>query len=176
MHTVLKIYFWNCDAIRNFWRSSVLNVGHKWCKSNPSPPADWCPSSPQAMAALEKHDVTWYGIFPWSVGVSCRRFVPSQPLGHPQPTHCGGQSKNREGLDAAQALLRNSWSTAVLSTLGWSRIYSTALYGLPWRKWTPSQPSRLQQFIPDSLQAFWFFFFKVISCHSLWFFYYSASF
>lgn len=39
---------------------------------------------------------------PWSDWVSSPGCVPSQPLGHLQPSHCGWRVRNREGLDTAQ--------------------------------------------------------------------------
>lgn len=80
------------------------------------PPAERCPAGLQAKSTLEslptifitKHGTIWYGISLWSVGVNCYGCVPSKPLTHPQPTPCGGRARNREDLDAKQALLSNN--------------------------------------------------------------------
>lgn len=62
--------------------------GNKWCKCHHSLPADGCPTSPQATAALGKKplcfiakcDAPWHGVSFGSFQVSPPGYVPSQPL------------------------------------------------------------------------------------------------
>lgn len=72
----------------NKWKGAG---GNKWCKCHPSLPADGCPTSPQATAALGKKplcfiakcDSLWCGVSSGSFQVSPPGCVPSQPLALP---------------------------------------------------------------------------------------------
>ena len=79
-------------------------------------------------ALYAEHDVIWYGISLWSVGVSSPSCVPSQLLVHPQPTHWWGGVRSRKGLDSVQALLSNKENIPVLSTLFPAQIQNIAPY------------------------------------------------
>lgn len=87
---------------------------NKWCKSNPSSQADWCPSRPWAMATPGKlppsfiaaYDIVWYGIS-ILVQVSYCSCAPSEPLVHSQPTCWGFRVTNRECLDSTQAVSKH---------------------------------------------------------------------
>lgn len=42
---------------------------------------------------IADHNIAWYGISLWSVGVNCAGCVPSKPLVHPRAYSLGGQSQ-----------------------------------------------------------------------------------
>lgn len=47
------------------------------------------------LSFIAEHYIIWYGIFLWSIWVSCPKCVPSQSLIHPQPTSWEGQSEKQ---------------------------------------------------------------------------------
>lgn len=56
-----------------------------------------CPfSSSFPWAFIAEHDVIWYRTSLYSIWVSCPGCVASQPLIHPQPTHCWGSQSGKE--------------------------------------------------------------------------------
>lgn len=83
-------------------KGSLINEGvwerNKWCKWSDSAAAEGCPVSPQATATLGKklppfycrvwHYMIWNIILVSLGQLSC--WIPSQPLGHPQPTYGWG--------------------------------------------------------------------------------------
>jgi len=84
-----------------------LTTSHE--QTNAQPVSEqWLLSKTYSQAFIAEHDLIWCGISFGSVGVSRPGSVPSQPLAYPQLTCCGGRVRNKEGLDAVQALLSNS--------------------------------------------------------------------
>lgn len=71
-------------------------------------------SSPPALHA--QHDAIWSGISVWLVEIGCPRYILSQVLVQPQPSHWRGDVRCREVPDAGQAPLSNDRNLSILST------------------------------------------------------------
>lgn len=78
--------------------------------------------------SIAEHDVKQNGISLWSTGVSCPRFVQSQPFVHPQPTRWCSSRRSRKGLNSVLALLSNNERVPSLSTLFSAQIANIAPY------------------------------------------------
>lgn len=70
------------------------------------------PSSSFPSACIAECDVIWYGIFLWSVWVSCPSCVISQAFPHTQTTGLRDRGW-RDSLGGVQVLISNSRNTAL---------------------------------------------------------------
>lgn len=105
----------------------------------PVPWEEKCHHSEHSPSCIVDHDVIWYRIPLWTVGISFPGWVPSQFLVHPQTPHWQGimrRWKVRKAVSTAQKQLKYQCVTNTIF------IQNMALYWLLWRQVTPSQPKQ----------------------------------
>ena len=106
----IKITIINCNEKENNnnKKREINPQKKKWCKwktiahhqmTDAQPVLEQQPPASFPPSLCTAHDIMWYGISLWSVGVSLPGCVPSQLLEHPQPPRWPGSMRSWEVLD-----------------------------------------------------------------------------